>query len=54
MQQNLLINLMNSLGLGINSYITSYSYYAQNYQSFLRVIFKLTIKQNVIQTNYFE
>lgn len=68
MQQNLLINLMNSLGLGVNSYITSHSYYAQKLSELFKsdfnittdtpeyleftnneVVFKLNIKQNVIQ-----
>lgn len=68
MQQNLLINLMNSLGLGVNSYITSHFYYVQKLSELFKsdfnittdtpeyleftnneVIFKLTIKQNVIR-----
>ena len=68
MQQNLLINLMNSLGLGVNSYVTSHPYYIRKLSEFFKsdfnmttstpeyleftnneVIFKLTIKKNVIQ-----
>lgn len=68
MQQGLLINLMNSLGLGVNSYITSHSYYVQKLSELFKsdfnittdtpeyleftnneVVFKLTIKQNVIR-----
>lgn len=59
---------MNSLGLGVNSYITSHFYYAQKLSELFKsdfnittdtpeyleftnneVVFKLTIKQNVIQ-----
>ena len=59
---------MNSLGLGVNSYITSHSYYAQKLSELFKsdfnittstpeyleftnneVVFKLNIKQNVIQ-----
>lgn len=59
---------MNSLGLGVNSYITNHFYYVQKLSEFFKsefnittstpeyleftnneVVFKLTIKQNVIQ-----
>lgn len=43
MQQNLLINLMNSLGLGVNSYITSHSYYVQKLSELFKSDFNITI-----------
>lgn len=43
MQQGLLINLMNSLGLGVNSYITSHSYYVQKLSELFKSDFSITI-----------